>query len=164
MLAFYRQTFVIVAIFFLAIPVFAGEYRSALSVSCQVVKSGYVKMTDTCLSTKISTPVTIAPDLQLLKELNITCPPGTHVSIKFDLEIFNTDTKASCPLNNPGDNGFEFYKDSSCTEVWNPGEEHNTGFTKQKNSLIEQLFCRTNKKNVEPKDNDVVIMTLELKF
>lgn len=158
--------------------IFAGNIQTSVIVGCTVIKN-------TTAPLKIlEAPGNAMTAAGLLKDINIRCPAGSAVTVSVQTQSSERTSSAqleNCPLppvtntiksvaqnSCPNTPHYHFYKNSSCTEIWNPDEELTfIPDTKQpaKAPAIYSRFCKKNPGDISLKQGEsVTILTITLEY
>lgn len=157
--------------------IFAAQIQTAVIVGCTVVKnsSAPIKILQTSQQAMSAA--------ELLKDINVKCPTGSAVTMSVQTQSSEQNTPEdlkNCPLPPSRSGGktsesicpitphYHFYKDTSCTEIWSPGEKLIfTPDTKHPASApsVYSKLCKKNPGTVSLKeDESVTILTITLEY
>jgi hypothetical protein len=143
------------------VSAYASASRGFMDVSCSVVKPAMINVTP--INSTISSSESAHDNSMLVNGIKINCPKGTIVTVSY-----HQSTECNNKQNVNGSvetQDVSFYKDASCTEVWQPGESQSYCFNDDKHTVTAKIFCKLNKKEIDvPKGAKIVIATLQIDY
>lgn len=158
--------------------IFAGNLQTSVIVGCTVTKTSSSPLKI------LEAPLNTTSAAGLLKDINIRCPAGSAVTVSVQTQSSEMSSAAqleNCPLppianasqqstqnSCPNTPHYHFYKDSSCTVIWNQDEEM-TFIPDTKHPArapaIYSKFCKKNPGDISLKQGEsVTILTITLEY
>lgn len=130
----------------------AGQTTTSVRVSCEVTPNAIPPKSPILLNEP--NVITLPTNIKSVGDILITCPKNTSVKVTVS-QVITPHVHANQKICTDTNEGFQFYRDANCTELWDPNKTFQ--FTPKDNSsrVIESIYCKSPQKSFQLKPGQI---------